>query len=59
MLVLQTQSFSPCCDDGPKIFSDLKQMLKLLHSLHLLCGLVWATEKPFVGCWTLRDPHDV
>ena len=58
MLVLSMHSLPPCCDDRPKLFSDLKHVLELLHSLHLLCGLMWAAEESSFGRCNLLDPHD-
>lgn len=43
-VVLWVHGLLPCLDDRPKLFRDLKQVLELLHSLHLLCRLVWAAE---------------
>lgn len=58
VLVLSMQRLPPCCHDRPKLFSDSKQVLKLLNSLHLLCGLMWAAEGPSCGWCELLDLHD-
>lgn len=52
-----TDSLASCCNNMPKLFIKLKQVLQLLHSLHLLCRLMWASEESSIGQWLLLDPH--